>query len=96
MISGPAGRDEIGKISISGPAVNIVLSTVMLAIAFVPSPYSGMFLLGAFFNAWIALFNLIPMGILDGYKIFSWDKKVWASAFAASLALTVGSGMLLY
>lgn len=96
MISGPAGRDEIGKISISGPAVNVVLSTVLLGIAFVPSPYSGMFFLGAFFNAWIALFNLIPMGILDGYKIFSWDKKVWASAFAASLALTVGSGMLLY
>jgi Zn-dependent protease len=97
MISGPARNDEIGKISLAGPATNIVLSTVLLGVAFVPSPFSWVFLFGAFFNATsIALFNLIPMGILDGFKIFSWDKKVWALAFAASLALTVVSGMFLY
>jgi Zn-dependent protease len=90
MVSGSARNDEIGKISLAGPATNIVLSTVLLGVAFVPSPFSGMFLFGALFNAaWIALFNLIPMGILDGYKIFSWDKKVWALTFAASVALTV-------
>jgi Zn-dependent protease len=89
MISGPARSDEIGKISIAGPAVNLVLATVLLGAAFAWS--SPMLFLGAFFNAWIALFNLIPFGILDGYKIFSWDKKIWALAFAASAALTVVS-----
>ena len=97
MISGPARNDEIGKISLVGPATNIILSTVFLGVAFVPSPFSGMFLFGAFFNAaWIALFNLIPMGILDGFKIFSWDKKVWALAFAVSAVLTVISGFFVY
>lgn len=91
MISGPARNDEIGKISIAGPAVNLVLASVLLGAAFLPSPYSGMLFLGAFFNAWIAVFNLIPFGIFDGFKIFSWDKKVWALAFAASAALTVFS-----
>jgi Zn-dependent protease len=91
MIAGPVKNEEIGKISIAGPAINLVLSTVLLGAAFVSSPYSGVFFLGAFFNAWIALFSLIPFGILDGFKIFSWDKKVWALVFAASVALTVVS-----
>jgi len=97
MISGSSRNDDVGKISLAGPATNIVLSTVLLGLAFVPSSFSWVFLFGAFFNAaWIGLFNLIPMGILDGFKIFSWDKKVWALAFAASLALTVVSGMFIF
>jgi len=96
VIAGSARDDEVGKISLAGPATNIVLSTVLLGVAFVPSPFSWMFLFGAFFNAaWIALFNLIPIGILDGYKIFSWDKKVWALVFALSAALTVISYILI-
>jgi Zn-dependent protease len=54
------------------------------------------FVIGAFFNAYVAVFNLIPFGILDGYKIFSWDKKVWALAFAVSAVLTVISGFFVY
>jgi Zn-dependent protease len=38
-------------------------------------------------NAWIVLFNLIPFGMLDGLKIFSWNKRVWTVAFAVSIAL---------
>ncbi len=91
MISGPARGDEIVKISLAGPTVNIAFGTVFLgaALAFVPGPVQGLLLLAAFLNAFIALFNLIPMGILDGYKIFSWDKKLWAAAFTPSLVLTI-------
>lgn len=89
MISGYARKSDMGKISIAGPATNLVLSIVLLSLAFLPSPYMGIFFFGAFFNAWIALFNLIPLGILDGYKIFSWDKRVWALMFTAALALAV-------
>jgi Zn-dependent protease len=68
-----------------------------LAIAFIlPPTYALTAFLGAAFNAWIALFNLIPIGILDGYKIFTWNKQIWAIAFAASIALTLSSyGFLL-
>ena len=41
------------------------------------------------FNAWIALFNLIPLGILDGSKVFWWNKAVWGLSFAVSITLTV-------
>jgi Zn-dependent protease len=89
MISGPARMDEIAKISLAGPIINIVFSSVLLGAAFVPNPYSGLLLLLALWNGFIALFNLIPIGILDGYKIFSWDKMVWALAFMPSLVLTL-------
>ncbi len=92
MISGPANMDEIGKISIAGPVTNLVLSTAFLGITFVPSsdPWvSWIFAIGAFFNGYIALFNLIPLGILDGFKIFHWNKTAWALAFAVSVALTM-------
>jgi len=96
MIAGPARMDDVGKISIAGPVTNIVLSSVLLGPVFVPNPYSLVFIIGAFFNAYIAIFNLVPFGILDGYKIFSWDKKVWALAFAVSAVLTIISGFFVY
>jgi Zn-dependent protease len=91
MIAGPARREEIGRISIAGPAINLTISLVSLAAAsFTLSlPYYVLFLWIASFNAFIAVFNLIPFGILDGFKIFSWNKAVWAVAFGASAALTI-------
>jgi Zn-dependent protease len=78
MIAGPARLEEIGKISIAG-------------VAYAPIPYSFyvLFMWIASFNAFIAVFNLIPFGILDGFKIYSWNKKVWVLAFAVSAALTI-------
>ena len=91
MIAGPARLDEIGKISIAGPATNISLSLIFLGAAYTPVslPYYVLFMWIAYFNAFIAVFNLIPFGILDGYKIFSWNKLVWALAFAMSAVLTI-------
>jgi len=88
MIAGPAEREEIGKISIAGPITNLVLSILFLGTAFASGPLSPIFLFGGFFNAYIAAFNLIPFGVLDGKKIFTWSKIVWGLAFAISAALT--------
>jgi Zn-dependent protease len=98
MISGPASMDEIGKISIAGPVTNIVLSAAFFGPTLLPSSniISSIFRIGAFFNAYIALFNLLPLGILDGFKIFHWNKVVWAFAFAISIVLTIISSLLVY
>jgi len=87
MISGSATREDMGKVSLAGPSVNIFLSVVLFGLAIVPSQFSVILFLAAFLNGFMALFNLIPVGILDGFKIFSWDKKVWGLAFAASIAV---------
>jgi len=96
MISGSARLEEIAKISIAGPIVNIVLSSVLLGIGFIflPNPYAYLIFLLALWNGFIALFNLIPFGILDGFKIFNWSKMIWASAFIPSLTLTIIAYML--
>jgi Zn-dependent protease len=92
MVSGYADKQRIGRISIAGPLTNIALSTVFLTAGLAaPPPYSGLFTLGAAFNAWIALFNLIPFGVFDGLKVFLWDKRIWVLGFAASLVLTLFS-----
>ncbi len=91
MIAGPAKSDEIGKISIAGPTINLSISLASLVAAYFTNslPYYVLFLWIASFNAFIAVFNLIPFGILDGLKIFNWNKKVWIIAFAAAAALTL-------
>ena len=97
MISGPASVDDIGKISIAGPITNIFFSAVFTGAAFIPNnPVSWVFVVGAFINGYIAVFNLIPIGILDGYKIFNWNKTIWGIAFAASTVLTAVSYINLF
>ena len=91
MVGGFVDRESMGKISIAGPATNIMLSTIFLAAAFLLPQNTQIFVFGAIFNAWIALFNLIPFGMLDGFKIFLWNKAIWALAFTTSLVLTIVS-----
>jgi Zn-dependent protease len=95
MIGGFFDRKRVGKISIAGPATNITLSLAFLLAALSVPTESLVFLLSFAINAWIAFFNLIPFGILDGFKVFSWNKWIWALAFAISLILTITSYMLL-
>lgn len=72
---------NLGLIAIVGPLANIGV-----AIVFQSFPQSDLFLRivsaqGFQINVWLALFNLIPAGPLDGAKVFSWSKVIWAAAF---------------
>ncbi len=87
FIAGFASKKSIGKISIAGPSTNIILSALLIVLWLTVN--QPILIFAAAFNAWIALFNLIPFGILDGFKVFSWNKMVWASTFALSLVFTI-------
>lgn len=90
MVAGLVDRENMGKISIAGPTTNIILAVMLLTIALpFQEGYQLVLVICAAFNAWIALFNLIPFGMLDGFKIFLWNKTMWALAFTASLVLTI-------
>ena len=91
MIAGSPSGNDIVKISLAGPVTNIILSSTLLgfALSLYPSTYSMMLFFAAYIDAFMAVFNLIPFGILDGYKIFSFNKKLWALAFIPSVVLTV-------
>jgi len=78
---------KLGLISISGPAMNVALSIVFLLLYF-QLPWT-VFELGAWINAWLAAFNLIPFALLDGLKIFRWDKRIWGISVAVVLSLMI-------
>ena len=96
MITGFTDMKNIGKISFAGPTTNLILSILFFAAAFFVPQYFIICILGAFFNAWIALFNLIPFGMLDGFKIFLWSKTLWALTFTISLIITVASSRFIF
>ena len=78
-IRGFVDKEQDGKISMAGPATNIVLAVVglALAIALNGQPLMVPFYLLFILNASLALFNLLPFGILDGAKILRWNTAVW-------------------
>lgn len=89
MIAGAVDRKIMGIIALAGPFTSIVLSSLFLALRFlVPrSSFASVILDGAELGAWIALLNLVPFGIMDGSKVFWWNKPIWAVSFFASVML---------
>jgi len=92
MIVGPVTRETAGKTALSGPLTNIILSTVCILMV-VMTPQNSFFWTIAVYVAWInaliAFFNLIPFGIMDGLKVFLWNKIVWTIIFVLSVALMI-------
>lgn len=76
---------EYGIISLGGPAVNIIFGFIFaLSIPYFPE---FIFFLqpAVLISFFLALFNLIPFGPLDGAKIFNWNLPVWAVTVGAAL-----------
>ena len=98
--------DEInGKISVAGPIVNIVLALIFLAVAagvYQSAFYSDTSLLifqictlGFSINSYLAVFNMIPIGNLDGSKVFNWNIGIWITVIGVAgimtyLSMTMG------
>jgi Zn-dependent protease len=75
-------REKVGLISLAGPATNIGLAIVFQTLDIVEPAL--LFTLGARINTWLALFNLIPFGPLDGAKILKWNKGIWLISIAVA------------
>ena len=99
-------NDEInGKISIAGPIVNIIIALIFLSICVVVYPtafFSETSLLiflvcsvGYTINSFLATFNLIPFGNLDGSKVLTWNAGIWVVTIAVAglmtfMSMTIG------
>jgi Zn-dependent protease len=96
MVGGVAGRKTIGRTAIAGPLTNISLALIFLILTTIlPSnTMTFVFYFGLLINSFVALFNLIPFGVLDGFKVFFWNKPIWAAVFSISLVLTIYSYLL--
>lgn len=93
MVGGMYDIRSWGRTSLAGPVTNLVFGTAFFGGAYAaaffgagPFPLYALIIL-AFFNAWFAAFNLIPLGPLDGRKVLNWNPTVWVLAMTASAAL---------
>ena len=89
VMVGLSDRNKFGRVALIGPLTNLAMGFSFLLLSLFYSSYSPYFATGASFNGWIAMFNLIPLGVLDGQKIFDWNKLVWGITMAAAMGLFI-------
>jgi Zn-dependent protease len=90
---------EHGLIALAGPAVNIGLAVLFVPVFVVGTLVGSDFLAlvgsrGLLINLFLAAFNMIPFGPLDGKTVLGWSKPVFVGVFVPALLLTVGAFLL--
>jgi Zn-dependent protease len=90
VIAGNTTRDRVGRTAAAGPTTNILIASLLLGLAEVlhPTGLLEALLAGSAINAFMALFNLIPFGVLDGLKVFRWNRQVWLVLLALAVLIT--------
>jgi Zn-dependent protease len=98
------GLDKIdrttGLCKAAGPIVNLVYGSILLMVSFIiPKdlyPLNNLIGVAAYLNFWLGLFNMIPVGILDGQNIWKWNKKVFLILFSSLLILLIVTHLNIY
>ena len=86
-IQGRITKEQNGKISLAGPAVNLIFGLACLAL-FIALPLTLLFII-AWINLFLAVFNLVPFGPLDGAKVARWNIGIFLLAMGAGVASLV-------
>ncbi len=76
------------RVSIAGPVANMVVAIASFIAAIItPYPLSAYLRFISNVNAWIALFNLLPIPPLDGFKVIKYSVTTWLVTIAAAVAI---------
>jgi Zn-dependent proteases len=87
-IRGMIDRRMNGHISAAGPLVNLIIGGSALAVALLTSGMiSTIMMLFATLNAFLAIFNLLPIPPLDGSKIYPWNMPVYVIMMGSAVLL---------
>lgn len=80
---------EHGLIALAGPVTNLLLMVVFVPFLFLGVALSShtLWIVGeraVAINLFLAAFNMIPYGPLDGKTVMKWNRPVWAAVFIPS------------
>jgi Zn-dependent protease len=80
---------ELAYISVSGAVVNLVLATIFyISSNFVLAPVAyNVLQTAAFINVFLAGFNMIPFGPLDGAKVWRYNRMLWGIMMFVTIIL---------
>jgi Zn-dependent protease len=88
-INGRLTKLQNGLVSVMGPGLNLSLGAAMMFVGLV-LPLTDLtlaiYLIGRI-NIFLALFNLLPIPPLDGYKVATWNIGVYVVVMGASVVL---------
>jgi len=90
MFRGGSRPHETGQIALAGPLANIIIAAILIPLyifVFYESQIGQIIGFIILINAFLATFNLMPFGPLDGMKIIRWNTTVWVVTFIVSLAI---------
>ncbi|MBD3212534.1 MAG: hypothetical protein GF311_07995 [Candidatus Lokiarchaeota archaeon] len=96
------GLDKVdrttGLCKAAGPTINLIYGTILFIASFLVPIYPINLFIGisASLNFMLGLFNLIPVGILDGENIFKWNKKVYFFLVISMLVLIIINYICIY
>jgi Zn-dependent protease len=94
VIQGRLSTEKYGKVSVAGPIANVILAVIFLIplLILLPTGILGMFFtIGFSINAFLALFNMIPIMPFDGAKVLRWSPTVYILTTGVSLAFVIFS-----
>ena len=87
--SGTTNKEQSGKTNMAGPLTNFVIAASLVIISIllfafgILYPWGILLQYGVQLNAFLGLFNMIPIQPFDGATVRYWNSRVW-------IALTIG------
>ncbi len=83
---------ELTYISVSGAVVNLVLAVSFLIATLSVAPRSleyAILTTAAHINVFLAAFNMIPFGPLDGAKVWQYNRSLWLAVMIPSILMFI-------
>ncbi|MBW3002254.1 hypothetical protein KY338_03785 [Candidatus Woesearchaeota archaeon] len=91
-IKGYLTKRKTAYISLIGPVINLAVGLVFGIFAFFAPITQVVCIPGMMINFWLGLFNLLPFPLFDGFKVYRWNKGIYAIFLILAIVLTFGSG----
>src|SRR2546425_3100949 len=91
-IAGPLTREQNGRVSLAGPLTNFIIALTFTGAGFAVAGHlagdveyfivGGILYFTGYINAFLGVFNMLPIPPLDGSKVLAWNVVIWALAIA--------------